>query len=211
MLGRELGGNSEVTSIESLKIWQLLFQGKQIEYAILFDRDHPKVMGEEERPRKAAANEAMIAFVCHSLGRLGQPLVICIKVDDDGAMEDDNDTPPSERIPQNCADERQLSWLFYTTRFEHVAFSNSTMNHPSLAGPANSGSIFSMANPIFSTTNVKSDSLSQPVTSPFGPTPTNRAHEPVAPSSSSSPFPLFSRFPGSHTQQGPVKGLFTGG
>jgi hypothetical protein len=102
MLGRDLGGHSEVTSIENLKVWSSSFQGKQVEYAILFDRDRHKVMGEEERPRKAAANKAMVAFVCHSLGRLGQPLAICIKVDDDGAMGDDSDTLPPERIQQTA-------------------------------------------------------------------------------------------------------------
>jgi hypothetical protein len=125
-IGFDLDGTWAVTAKSPLsktsKSGSSSFQGKQVEYAILFDRDRHKVMGEEERPRKAAANKAMVAFVCHSLGRLGQPLAICIKVDDDGAMGDDSDTPPSERIPQNCADERQLSWLFYTTRFEHDAF-----------------------------------------------------------------------------------------
>src|SRR5271156_5922232 len=63
------GGDSEVTSIENLKIWSSSFHGKQVEYAILFDRDHPKGMGKEERPRKAAAKKAMVAFVCYSLGK----------------------------------------------------------------------------------------------------------------------------------------------
>jgi hypothetical protein len=67
-----------------------------------------------------------------------------------------------------------------------------------------------MASPIFSMANVKSGSLSQHATSPFGPPPTNRVQEPVAPSSSSSSLPLFSPFPGSHTQEGPAKWQFAG-
>jgi len=159
-----------------------------------FNRDHPKVMGEEKRPRRAAVNKAMVAFVCYSSGRLGQLRAICIKVDDNGAMRDDSDTRPSERIRQTAQTNDSSLGSSTLPGLSTSLFSNSTMNDRHLVAPENSGSIFSTA-------NIKSDFLSQPATSPFRPTPTNRAHEPVAPSSSSSLFPLFSRFPSSHTQQ----------
>src|SRR5271156_1490650 len=123
----------------------------------------------------------------------------------------ESNTLPSKRIQQTAQMNNSSLGSSAPPGLSTSLFSNSTMNDRPLVAPANSGSIFSMASPIFSTANVKSDSLSQPAASPFRPTPTNRAHEPVAPSSSSSLFLLFSRFPSSHTQQGPAKGLFVGG